>query len=216
MNERTECYSRDVKKAPLALIFVLSAAPAGLAATVDVAVKDARGAPVADAVVWATPKIASREHPRREAAVEQKDKQFVPIVTVIQAGTLVNFPNRDSVRHHVYSFSAAKPFEIKLYAGTSAPPILFDKPGEVVLGCNIHDSMLGYIYVVDTPWFAKTGPDGAARLADLPAGDYELQLWHYAQSAPAASMPVRLRADESLPAEFTVSLKALPPRTGAK
>jgi plastocyanin len=201
----------------LALAFVSLAAPlCTSAATLEISVKDARGAALADAVVWATPRVAPRERPRPEARVEQRNERFVPMVTVVQVGTKVRFPNRDPVRHHVYSFSAAKPFEIKLYAGTSAPPILFDKPGEVVLGCNIHDDMIGYIYVVDTPWFAKTGADGVVRLTQLPAGDYELRAWHYAQAAPVASQPAPLRADESHSAAFAVSLKAAPSRTGAK
>ena len=199
----------------LAILALAAALPAA-AASVQVTVKDARGAAVEDAVVWAVPKVAPPPRARREAAVEQKDKQFAPMVTVVQTNTLVRFPNRDEIRHHVYSFSAPKPFEIKLYAGTSAAPILFDKPGEVVLGCNIHDNMLGYIYVVDTPWFAKTRSDGSARLNDLPAGDYELQAWHHAQSAPPAAQPATLRADEDFAAQFTVTLKALPPRPGAK
>ena len=199
----------------LAILALAAALPAA-AASVQVTVKDARGTAVEDAVVWAVPKVTAAARPRREAAVEQKDKQFVPTVTVVQTNTLVRFPNRDDIRHHVYSFSAPKPFEIKLYAGTSAAPILFDKPGEVVLGCNIHDNMLGYIYVVDTPWFAKTRSDGSARLNDLPAGDYELQAWHHAQSAPPAAQPATLRADEDFAAQFTVTLKALPPRPGAR
>jgi plastocyanin len=199
----------------IVILAFAAALPAG-AASIQLSVKDARGAAVEDAVVWAVPKVAPPARARREAAVEQKDKQFRPMVTVVQTGTLVRFPNRDEIRHHVYSFSAPKPFEIKLYAGTAAAPILFDKPGEVVLGCNIHDNMLGYIYVVDTPWFAKTRADGSARLDDLPEGDYELQVWHYAQAAASAALPAKLRADESLPTEFIVPLKALPPRPGPR
>ncbi len=197
------------------LIFALVASLPAAAASIQVNVKDARGAGLEDAVVWAVPKVAPPTRPRHESSVEQKDKQFRPMVTVIQTGTMVRFPNRDDIRHHVYSFSAPKPFEIKLYAGTSAP-ILFDKPGEVVLGCNIHDNMLGYIYVVDTPWFAKTRAEGMARLDDLPAGDYDLHVWHYAQAAAPAVIPTKLRADENLPAEFTISLKAPLPRPGPR
>ena len=198
------------------VILALAAALPANAASIQLSVKDARGAAVEDAVVWAVPKSAQPARARREAAVEQKNKQFAPMVTVVQTNTLVQFPNRDDIRHHVYSFSAPKSFEIKLYAGTTAAPILFDKPGEVVLGCNIHDNMLGYIYVVDTPWFAKTRADGTARIDELPAGDYELQLWHYAQAAKPEMQPVKLRADENLPAAFTVALKAQFPRPGTK
>ncbi len=71
--------------------------------------------------------------------------------------------------HHVYSFSEAKTFELALYKGNAHPPLVFDRPGVVVLGCNIHDSMLGYILVVDTPHFASTDAAGALSL-DEPAG----------------------------------------------
>ncbi len=196
------------------LIAALAAALPALAASIQVTAKDARGAPVENAAVWAVARLAPPPRWRREAAVEQKDKQFRPMVTVIQTHTMVRFPNRDDVRHHVYSFSAPKPFEIKLYAGTPVAPILFDNPGEVVLGCNIHDSMLGWIYGVDTP--LKTGADGTARIDELPAGDYELQAWQYAQSAKPAPRPVKLRAGESFAAEFTVALKALPPRPASR
>ena len=149
---------------------------------------------------------------KREAAVEQRDKTFIPLVSVVQAGTAVQFPNRDPIRHHVYSFSPAKTFEIKLYAGTPVAPVVFDKVGEVVLGCNIHDHMLAYIYVVDTPWFAKTDADGKARIEGLPAGDYELQVAHHAQAEVQVPKAVKLRGDESVPVPFTVPLRNLPPR----
>jgi hypothetical protein len=90
----------------------------------------------------------------------------------------VYFPNKDNVRHHVYSFSTAKTFELQLYSEKSAPPVLLDKPGIVVLGCNIHDWMLGYVYVSETPYFAKSKADGTAVISNLPAGEYTLRLWH--------------------------------------
>jgi hypothetical protein len=112
--------------------------------------------------------------------IEQKNKQFIPLVSVVQSGSNINFPNRDLVRHHVYSFSPAKTFELKLYSGIPANPVMFDKAGTVVLGCNIHDTMLAYIHIVDTPYFAKTDDSGKAKLSDLPAGQYQLKVWHYA------------------------------------
>ena len=88
------------------------------------------------------------------------------------------FPNKDDVRHHVYSFSPAKRFELPLYAGTPAAPVVFDRPGIVAIGCNIHDWMLGYLYVAETPYLARTGADGRARLENLPAGRYVVRVWH--------------------------------------
>ena len=85
------------------------------------------------------------------------EREFVPFVTVVQTGTVVTFPNRDPILHHVYSFSPAKQFEIKLYTGKSPTEIVFDKAGVVTLGCNIHDHMIAYVYVSDSPWTAMTG-----------------------------------------------------------
>jgi hypothetical protein len=110
--------------------------------------------------------------------MDQHDKTFVPLVLAVPVGTAVSFPNRDNIRHHVYSFSRAKRFELPLYIGTPAAPVVFDRPGVVVLGCNIHDWMVGYIYVADTPYVAKTAEDGRARLAELPPGTYEVRVWH--------------------------------------
>jgi hypothetical protein len=96
----------------------------------------------------------------------------------VRVGTAVNFPNRDKIRHHVYSFSDAKQFEIPLYKGTPADPILFDRPGPVTLGCNIHDWMTAYVFVSESPYFALTGADGSAVVPDLPLGSYSVQVWH--------------------------------------
>jgi plastocyanin len=157
------------------------------------------------------PKSGAAPTRNRPAAVEQRDKAFVPVVSIIQAGTLVSFPNRDEIRHHVYSFSPAKIFEIKLYAGTPADPVLFDKPGEVVLGCNIHDHMYAYIYVVESPWFAKASKDGVATL-DVPAGEYDVHAMYFAQAQKPPPVPVRIRGDEAATAEFAFTLRPMPPR----
>ncbi len=154
------------------------------AAEIGVTVTDEQGAPVVDAVVVAVPvdgnlrptgKVSDRP---RGGVVDQVDKEFTPKVTAILVGTAVTFPNHDNVRHQVYSFSSAKRFELPLYAGVPAEPVVFDKPGVVVLGCNIHDWMVGYVYVSESPYFAKTGSDGKALLADLPARAYTLRVWH--------------------------------------
>ena len=199
-----------MKTAPFVYALVLGAALEARPASVEVILKDAKGAAIEDAVVWAVSKAGPLPLRRREVAVGQKDKTFIPFVTVVQAGQPVQFPNHDPIRHHVYSFSAAKPFEIKLYAGTPVAPIVFDKTGDVVLGCNIHDHMLAYVFVVDTPYFAKSGKEGRARLEGLPAGDYDLHAWHYAQEQAAAAQPVRLRADEAAGAGFTLVLQPVP------
>jgi plastocyanin len=145
-------------------------------------VKTAGGGSLSNAVVYATPEGEwPGDHPRPEppdAVIDQVDREFVPFVSAVPTGTRVHFPNSDNIHHHVYSFSPAKRFELPLYADQPQAPVLFDQPGLVALGCNIHDDMLAYLYVVDTPHVAVTGGDGAARLADLPAGPYRVQVWH--------------------------------------
>ena len=152
---------------------------AGLANAADIVitVKDQRGAPVRDAVVYALPVSGLPPSRKASAVVAQRNKQFVPYVSAIQAGTAVQFPNQDTVKHHIYSFSPAKKFELPLYAGTPAEPVVFETPGLVTLGCNIHDWMIAYILVTPTPWFTVTGPNGEGTLRDLPAGTYDLESW---------------------------------------
>ena len=137
---------------------LLSLACAAAAGTLEVSVRDGGGALVGDAAVWAVPASGGTEARGRTLEIAQEDREFVPFVTVVQAGTAVAFPNRDPILHHVYSFSPAKPFEIKLYTGKSPQEVVFDKPGIVVLGCNIHDWMLAYVAVVPTPHFARSEP----------------------------------------------------------
>jgi plastocyanin len=183
------------------------------AATLDAHVRDALGAPLADAVVYAMPASGPAEaRSGRTAEVQQVDREFVPYVTVVQTGTSVAFPNRDPILHHVYSFSPAKPFEIKLYSGKSPREIVFDHPGVVTLGCNIHDWMVGYVLVVSTPWFGKSDESGHLRIADLPAGRYELRAWHPRQRSQAAAQEVSLESQSALAPAFTVDAAPRKPR----
>jgi plastocyanin len=175
---------------------LLVAAANASAATVEAQVRDASGAPVADAVVYAAPASGAIDvKGARHVEIEQVEREFVPYVSVVQTGTLVTFPNRDPILHHVYSFSPAKAFEIKLYSGKSPSEILFDKPGVVTLGCNIHDWMIAYILVVSTPHFARSDAAGVARLRELPAGRYEIRAWHPQQRA--ALTPHELALDST-------------------
>ncbi|MDD3354451.1 methylamine utilization protein [Zoogloea sp.] len=130
------------------------------------------------AVFLESPDASRTVRPLKSAEMAQKDKTFVPQVLIVPRGTPVSFPNRDTVRHHVYSFSSAKRFEIKLYVGTPTTPIIFDQPGVVPLGCNIHDQMLAWILVVDTPYYAVSGLEGKAVIKDVPPGSYKLRSWH--------------------------------------
>ena len=149
-----------------------------VAAPVSVTVQDANGTPLPDAVVAIEVAGAKASAaPGASAEMGQRGRAFVPSLLVVQTGTAVSFPNFDTVRHHIYSFSPTKPFEIKLYAGTPAAPVVFDKAGTAILGCNIHDRMTAFIHVVNTPHFAITGKGGVATL-DTPAGEQTLQVWH--------------------------------------
>jgi plastocyanin len=180
---------------------------------VSVRVIDAQGRPVAGAVLSVAGQ--AQRKPAPVAIMDQLDKQFVPAVLAVATGTAVSFPNSDDIRHQVYSFSPAKRFELRLYEGTPSAPVGFDHPGLVVLGCNIHDWMLGYIYVTDDPWFGVSDAQGLINL-DAPAGQYPATLWHPAlvdmQPMDAGTLllgedPVELK----LPVAVTAALQPSPP-----
>ena len=148
---------------------LLSAHDLAHAATLDVLLRQADQTPVSDAVVTLQGPVGAPVGTLK-ANMDQRGQKFAPHVLAVHTGTQVRFPNSDNIRHQVYSFSAAKRFELRLYEGTPTDPLLFDKPGVVVLGCNIHDWMLGYIYVTDDPRFGVSDAQGHVRLDDLPAG----------------------------------------------
>lgn len=174
-------------------------------------VVDAKGAALENAVVYAEPDAKSAA-PRSPAIIEQRGRKFNPLVSVVQAGSDISFPNFDSVRHHVYSFSPAKKFELKLYSGVPTNPVNFDKPGTVVLGCNIHDFMLAFIHVVDTPYFAKTDATGKASLKGLPAGAYTVKTWHYALAKENETVEKQLsiNSNQNISMELTLKPFELP------
>jgi plastocyanin len=203
---------KKILTALICLAAVAAAAP-GRTAELHVLVRDQHGKLVPDAVVVATPldsKAALRTKPPADS-VDQVDKQFVPYVKPVFVGSKVRFPNSDRIRHQVYSFSPAKKFELPLYGGTDAPPVVFDKPGVVVLGCNIHDWMVGYIYVSESPYFAKTGAGGTATIGDLPQGQYAVRVWHPAEEhgEETTARQVTLNADAPPSVEWSLSLKPL-------
>jgi plastocyanin len=183
--------------ARLALVALLSSAAIARAASVDVMVTDVAGNPLPDAVVMLEP-IGARlpVKPMQGVQIVQHDLHFNPSVTVVTVGTPVTFPNQDTVRHHVYSYSAAKTFQIKLYAGVPHTPIVFDKPGVAVLGCNIHDSMIAWVVVTDTPLWARSSGSGDARVLDVPPGSYQMHVWHssLAETTPAQLLPLTVAA----------------------
>ena len=191
-------------------LFACAAATAG-AATLTVSVTDAAGNALPDAVVYAMPVSGKAPmKPGATALIDQVKREFVPLVSVMQTGTMVTFPNRDNIRHSVYSFSPAKTFELRLYSGEKAPAVAFDKPGLVTMGCNIHDQMIAYALVVDTPWFGKTDAAGSTVIDGFPAGEYDIFAWHHRQ-AGASPVSQRLSAKSAGKGEmsFRIDLKAV-------
>jgi plastocyanin len=171
-----------------AVLAAIGAAAQCGAATLEVSVVDERGRPIENVAIYATGAQAVGEHgatgaalaavaDERTAVMDQQGLRFAPHVLVVQSGTEVAFPNSDTVSHHVYSFSEAKTFELPLYKGDVYEPVVFDRPGIVVVGCNIHDGMLGYVVVVDTPHFAVTNEHGVALVDGLPPGEYTIAAW---------------------------------------
>jgi plastocyanin len=198
---------------------VLTLAPAGLcqAAEVSITVRDKAGRPVKDAVVAIEMPGVAAPRPQGPYQVVQQDMKFDPGVLVVPVGADVSFPNRDTVRHHVYSFSPAKAFELRLYGREATPrTVKFDKPGAVALGCNIHDSMVSFIKVVTTPFAAKSDANGRVRISGLPNGAGAMKIWHPYQRAAAneISRPVVLGGqDQTL--TIALDLRAAPDRDRA-
>lgn len=173
-------------------------ASASQAADLSVQVRNSAGRPVSDAVVTLYPasggapvSAASFEWPMR---MVQQHLQFSPFVLIVPEGASVAFPNLDNVRHHVYSFSPAHPFELKLYGHDETRTVRFDRPGAIALGCNIHDQMIAFIKVVDTPYAAKTDANGVAVIHDAPPGAAAMHVWHPYMKTPGNELvrPVNL------------------------
>jgi len=185
----------------------LSTAGTAMAGTVQSQISSEDGAALSDAVIFAVPNSGPASTTSAKTLMIQENQEFDPFVLPVQMGTTVEFPNRDSFRHHVYSFSPAKPFELKLFGGTETQIVTFDKEGAVALGCNIHDNMLAYIYVVPTPYFAKTDATGKAALSNLPAGSYSVKVWHPNQKGDSPAQTLTVAADGTADFKTTVALK---------
>jgi len=173
------------------------------------------GSAVAGAVVFVQTPSPSTVRPRTMAVVDQVNKTFVPGVLPITVGTSVRFPNHDQIHHHVYSFSPTKTFELPLYKGDDAPPVVFDKVGVVKIGCNIHDWMSGIILVLPTQYFTVTGADGRFLLEDLPNGTYVLVAWHALSTVKPEDTAQTVQVPGSVSnITFSLSLSAPRPRPG--
>ena len=180
------------------MILAIAVAGQAIADTLVLKLRDEHGKSLEHVAVALVPLTAGEIQRPQRAEIVQKDKRFIPLMSAVQTGTAVDFPNRDTVRHHVYSFSPAKAFELKLYLGKHTEPVVFDKPGVVVMGCNIHDQMVAYVMVADTPWLGVSDAAGHLQLSGFPAGEYRLEYWHprWVGRTDVASRRIRLAGDE--------------------
>lgn len=209
---------------------LLASFASGGRSEVRIEVVDRDGAPVPEVAVYLRPigadtaahgsapaaalTMAKHGHDDREPAISQHELSFSPHVSIIQTGAAVRFPNDDDVRHHVYSFSPAKRLNMTIDSHSVHPdkPV-FDQPGVVTLGCNIHDNMLAYILVVDTPHFASTDRAGAVTLTTLGAGEFEINIWTPRLSASDLPEPALITHDggELLTIVYQFDDKLFPP-----
>jgi plastocyanin len=181
------------------------------AAPLSVRVVDSSGRPIRDAVVTLNPASGARApRPGGHFVVSQRDLQFHPFLTIVPVGADVSFPNLDPTKHHVYSFSAAKRFELKLFAKDQSRTVHFEKPGVVALGCNIHDGMSAFIFITDTAWTARTNAQGIAAFADAPNAPGRVTVWHPYLRTPGGTVQQAL-APGQRSASFSVRLRAPPP-----
>ena len=181
------------------------------AASLTVRVVDSSGKPVRDAVVTLYPASGARPlKPSGRYVVSQQNLQFRPFLSIVPVGADVSFPNFDNTKHHVYSFSAAKRFELKLFAKDQSRTVHFDKPGVVALGCNIHDQMSAFIVITDSQWTARTNGQGVASFSDAPNASGRLVLWHPYLRAPGGTMQQQVASGQRS-AGFKVRLRPPPP-----
>lgn len=189
------------------LVSVFAGVPA-MAGSLAVLVTNDKGEPLEHAVVTLSPRfeLSAPMPPTAESEMRQENTLFAPFVLPVRSGTRVSFPNFDEARHHVYSFSKAKRFELRLYGKDETNSIEFDQPGVVALGCNIHDNMLAYIYVTDAPIYAKTDANGRAVFAGLENGRYDVAAWHPGERRNGAPDPKEVSISDDR-AEETIAVR---------
>ena len=190
---------------------LLAGAAHASASSLSVNVLTHDGGPLAGAVVTVEPESPGfTPAPPIRAVMDQVNLAFVPRVLVIPVHSTVQFPNSDAVSHQVYSFSSARKFQLPLYRGKPYPPVQFDQPGVVTLGCNIHDNMLAYIIVTAAPLYGRSDDRGAWSANGLANGRYRIRVWH-----PLLNEPLELQRSVDLGPEDTAVefrlIKALRP-----
>ncbi|GIU05340.1 hypothetical protein TUM4261_07070 [Shewanella sp. c952] len=199
-------------------VFAAEPADVALSTKVHIKVVDANAHAMDNMVVYLQAKSisdASSAYKTPKAAqglaipveVHQKDKQFTPYITVVQKGHELQFVNDDDITHHIYSAIGPKRFSFKLRQDDATKTMVFDKIGQISMGCNIHDWMSGHILVVDTPYFSATGVNGTAELNGIPAGEYELIVWHPQLNSPSHRQVFAIHKNDN-PLVFTATLNA--------
>jgi len=177
----------------------------------EVRIVDQNGEPVKDAVVSIPEGTISKDELEKAnsspAIMDQIQRQFVPRVLAVEKGRNIVFPNSDNIRHHVYSFSKPKSFQIKLYKDAPKEPLSFENDGIVVLGCNIHDSMIGYVFVSPWPIFSVTPDNG---LVEFEARPKEVAVWHPWVSG--LKVPIRVAVSEDQSNIMQVELEITSPK----
>ena len=192
--------------------FAVAASGPARAASLVVNVYKRDGKPLSGAVVTAEPEQPGAAPAPVKAIMDQINLAFVPDVLVIPVRSTVQFPNSDAVSHQVYSFSPARQFQLPLYRGKPYPPVQFDQPGVVTLGCNIHDNMLGYIVVTDAPYYGRSDQRGEWITPELPTGRFRVRVWHPLLNEPAEpDRIIELRGDrEAVEFRLTKPLRPAP------
>lgn len=181
--------------------FLTTIASAASADGISGQVTSARG-PARDAVVYF--ESEKRAPPLSNAVIDQRDKTFIPHVTVVTTGTTVQFPNHDTIFHNVFAYFNAKKFDLGMYPRGATKSVTFDKKGLVSLLCNVHSEMSAYIMVVDTPYYALTGKQGRYQIKDIPPGVYSAHVWH--ESGASLTQTVTIRSDGG-PLNLTIARK---------
>ncbi|HWA30769.1 MAG TPA: hypothetical protein VG867_06715 [Rhizomicrobium sp.] len=179
--------------------------------TVRIAVKTQDGVPAIEAVVELVPPAGATLPPSsvaEKAEIDQRNLTFLPLVTLIRRGGRVVFANSDTTMHQVYSFAAIKQFQFEIHQGERSQPVIFDQAGVAAIGCNIHDQMIAYVYVAASPFAAITDASGTVRFADVPAGAYQVSIWH-PRLPPGETLPTHSLAVGSAP--MTTASYSLPP-----
>ncbi|WP_028865971.1 methylamine utilization protein [Psychromonas aquimarina] len=193
----------------LTVFICLTVGGPAAAAVLKIQAINQQSRPVENAVITATPLFSKAETVKQTKVIDQINKEYIPRVVIISKGSSVKFPNKDNIRHHVYSFSKAKQFELPLYKGSTAPPVEFNRAGTVTLGCNIHDWMRGYVYISETPFTALTDSKGRASIKDLTEETYRVDIWHPRLKTALISREIKLQQDSIETIKIRLQLKQL-------